>query len=75
MWSISVKAYLATTGVLFALLAVLHVWRLVAEWPGIRADFWFVAGGALLSAALALWALRLLLTLRRSDGPPRAAGA
>ena len=68
------KAYLATTGGLFALLAVLHVWRLVAEWPGIRADFWFVAGGTLLSTALALWALRLLLTVKRSDGPPRAAG-
>jgi hypothetical protein len=44
-----------------ALLAVLHVWRLIVEWPGIRAEFWIVAGGSLLSAILALWALKLLL--------------
>jgi hypothetical protein len=62
-----VKAYLATTGVLFALLAVLHVWRLVVEWRGIRGDLWPVAGGSILSAVLALWALKLLL----SPGNPR----
>jgi hypothetical protein len=71
--SLSVKAYLATTGVLFALLAVLHVWRLVVEWPGIRAEFWIVAGGTLLSAVLALWALKLLLALKRSRRPPSTA--
>ena len=63
------KAYLATTGVLFALLAALHVWRLVVEWPGIRAEFWIVSGGTLLSAVLGLWALKLLLALKRSNGP------
>jgi hypothetical protein len=68
------QAYLATTGVLFALLAVLHVWRLVVEWPGIRAEFWIVAGGSFLSAVLALWALKLLLALKRSTRPPSAAG-
>jgi hypothetical protein len=67
-----VKAYLATTGVLFALLAALHVWRLVVEWPGIRVDFWPVAGGSILSAILALWALKLLVALKRSN--PSAAG-
>jgi hypothetical protein len=61
-----VKAYLATTGALFALLAVLHVWRLVVEWPGIRAEFWTVAGGSLLSAILALWALQLFLALKQA---------
>ena len=61
------KAYLATTGVLFAVLAVLHVWRLVAEWPGIRAEFWIIAGGSILSAVLALWALKLLLASKRSN--------
>lgn len=68
------KVYLATTGILFALLSALHVWRLVAEWPGIRADFWVVAGGSLLSAVLALWALKLLLALKRSNRPPSVAG-
>jgi hypothetical protein len=69
-----VRAYLATTGVLFAVLAVLHVWRLVVEWPGIRAEFWIIAGGSILSAVLALWALKLLLALKRSNRPPSAAG-
>ena len=74
------KAYFATTGVLFALLAVLHIWRLVVERPGIRAEFWIIAGGSLLSAALALWALKLLLALKRDNRPPgnaevRQAGA
>jgi hypothetical protein len=68
------KAYLVTTGVLFALLAGLHVWRLVVEWPGIRAEFRIVAGGFLVSAVLALWALKLLLTLKRSSRPPSAPG-
>ena len=65
------KAYLATTGILFAVLAALHVWRLIAEWPGIRAQFWIVGSGTLLSAALALWAMKLLLTFRRSGPEPR----
>jgi len=69
-----VKVYLATTGILFALLAVLHVWRLVTQWPGIGADLWVVAGGSLLSAALALWAFALLLTTGRNNCPPSAAG-
>jgi hypothetical protein len=71
--SLAVKAYLATTGALFALLAVLHVWRLVVERPGIRAEFWIVAGGSLLSAVLALWAMKLLFALKRSNRPPSAA--
>jgi hypothetical protein len=68
------KAYLATTGVLFAVLAVLHVWRLVVEWPRIRAEFRIIAGGSLLSAVLALRALKLLLALKRSNRPSSAAG-
>jgi hypothetical protein len=64
-----VKTYLATTGILFAALAVLHIWRLVVEWPGIRAELWIIAGGSLLSAVLALWAFKLLLALSNS---PRA---
>ena len=58
--NLPVKTYLATTGVLFAVLAMLHVWRVVVEWPGIRVEFWIVAGGSPQSAVLALWALKLL---------------
>jgi hypothetical protein len=72
-WSFQVKAYRATTGVLFAVLAVLHVWRLVAEWHGIRAEFWIVAGGSMLSAGLALWALKLLLASQPGNRPPSGA--
>jgi hypothetical protein len=64
-----VKAYLATTGVLFALLAALHVWRLVVERPDNHAGFWIIAGGTFISAALALWALKLFLGLKRSSRP------
>jgi hypothetical protein len=60
--------------VLFAVLEVLHVWRLVVEWPGIRTEFWIVACGSILSAVLALWALKLLLALKRTNRPPSAAG-
>jgi tetrahydromethanopterin S-methyltransferase subunit E len=42
------KAYLITTGILFGLLAVLHVWRAVAEWPRPTVD----TGFALLMFAL-----------------------
>ncbi|HEX4627203.1 MAG TPA: hypothetical protein VH137_00310 [Gemmatimonadales bacterium] len=51
------KAYVVTTGTLFALLALVHLWRLVAEWPhlGIVA-----AGIGVLAAGLAVWAWRLV---------------
>ena len=58
------KAYLLTTGALFALLSVLHVWRVAAEWP--HADKGSVAGMAalvVLTAGLAFWAWRLLRAL------------
>ncbi|MGO9200337.1 MAG: hypothetical protein ACLQM8_07325 [Limisphaerales bacterium] len=70
------KAYLITTGILFGLLAVLHVWRAVVEWPRPTAD----AGFALLMVALVAvpgvlswWAWRLLQSLsgpqaRRGNG-------
>jgi hypothetical protein len=65
------RAYLATTGVLFALLAAIHVWGLMVVWRGLGGEFWIVAGGSLLSAVLALWALKLLSASRRSR--PRGA--
>ena len=64
------KTYLATTGMLFALLTALHVWRLAVEWPGRGSELWIVGGGTVLSAILALWAWTLLRRLKRP--PPRA---
>ena len=49
------KAYTITTGVIFALIAAAHVWRVVAERPRLVQD----AGFMLLTAgsvALAVWA-------------------
>jgi hypothetical protein len=55
------KPYLLTTGTLFALIAVLHIWRSIAEWPPqIGAEFFFMQTLTLLCAALAAWAFALL---------------
>lgn len=52
------KAYLATTGVLFALIVVAHVMRVTAEgFPLLRDVWWLLMTAA--SAALAVWAWRL----------------
>ena len=57
------KPYLVTTGLLFALLAVAHIARTIAEWPRLATDPGFILEGpgiGLFAAALGLWALRLL---------------
>ena len=61
------KAYLITTGVLFGLLAGLHVWRVVDEWPHVSfsAGFVLLMGVLIvLPAALSAWAFSLLKKLR-----------
>jgi len=60
------KPYLVTTGILFGLIAVLHVWRAIAEWPHGSVGPWFALGMAALVAlpgVLSCWAWRLLLNL------------
>lgn len=57
------KAYLLTTGSLFALLAFAHLLRTFAEWSRLTADPWFALEGpgiGLIAAALTFWAWRLL---------------
>jgi len=61
------KLYLGFTAALFALLAVVHVWRMVAESTSLAKDPWFLII-TLVSAALSAWAFRLLMTARKS-GP------
>ena len=56
------RAYLITTGVLFALVAVAHVWRVIAESSALATDPWFVALTAL-ALAMSAWAFRLLRTV------------
>lgn len=53
------KAYVMTTGAAFALLVLIHAWRLVVEGVQILADpFYWIS--TLMAAGLSLWASRLL---------------
>ncbi len=58
------KAYLMTTGALFGLLTVVHLWR-VTEETHLATDPWYIFI-TVAAAALCLWAWRLL---RRSARP------
>ncbi len=58
------KAYVLTTGAVFALLVLAHVWRVVAEGPDLMRD----PSSVLITpaaAALSLWAWRELRLLPR----------
>jgi hypothetical protein len=57
------RAYLAVTGTVFALLTLAHIWRAIVE-SRLATDPWFILV-TLLSAVLCLWACRLLLLTRR----------
>jgi hypothetical protein len=59
------KAYLITTGSLFGVLTVLHVWRIIEEGPQLATNPWWVLI-TLAAAALSLWAWRLLRLAARS---------
>ncbi len=58
------KAYVVTTGSIFALLAAAHVWRLIEEGRQLLANPWWILI-TLGAAALAAWAWRLLLVTGR----------
>ena len=63
------KLYLITTGALFALLALAHLVRTVAEWSRLTTDPWFLLEGpgiGVVAAALSFWAWRLLWVSARS---------
>jgi hypothetical protein len=53
------RAYVMTTGVIFGLLALVHLWRVVEEWPHLATDPWFLII-TVLAAALSVWAWRVL---------------
>ena len=52
------RAYLLTSGAIFALIAVAHIWRLTLE-RHLLTEPWYLALTAL-AAALAVWAAALL---------------
>jgi hypothetical protein len=54
-----VKAYVITTGTVFGLLTLAHIWRAIAEGPHLVTDPWFISI-TVAAAALCLWAGRLL---------------
>lgn len=53
------RAYVMTTGVLFGLIAVAHVWRVFKEGTGLAGDPFFILL-TVAAAALSLWAWRLI---------------
>ena len=60
------KAYIMTTGAVFGLLTLVHVWRMIAEGPSVAKDPWY-ALITIIAAALCIWALRLLRPSMRSS--------
>jgi hypothetical protein len=60
----SMKAYVITTGSIFALLVVAHIFRIVQE-RQLATEPWFLLL-TMLSAALAVWALLLIRTANRN---------
>ena len=59
------KAYVTTTGVVFGLLTLAHIWRVIEEGPHLARDPWYVLITAA-SAALSLWAWRVFWRSSRS---------
>jgi uncharacterized membrane protein len=58
------KTYVLTTGSLFGLIAVVHVWRMIVE-PHLATHHWYIVL-TLAAAALSVWAWRLLRLQARS---------
>lgn len=59
------RAYLITTGSVFTLITLAHVWRVVAESASLARDPFFIAL-TVVAAGLSVWAWRLLRGLTRS---------
>jgi len=59
-----VKAYVMTSGAIFGLIAMAHVWRVLDEGARLVTEPWYVLI-TLAAAALCVWAWRLLRALRR----------
>lgn len=58
------KAYVITTGSIFGLIVVAHVWRVIEEGPHLATDPSYILLTAA-AAALSLWAWRLLRLMPR----------
>lgn len=58
------KAYVATTGAVFGLLTLAHIWRVIEEGRPLATDPWYVLI-TIASAALCIWAVRLFRRIAR----------
>jgi protein-S-isoprenylcysteine O-methyltransferase Ste14 len=56
------KAYLMTTGAVFGLITLAHLWRILDEWPHLATEPGYLLI-TVAAAALCLWAWRLLRRL------------
>ena len=63
--SLRMKPYLITTGTVFALIVVAHLWRISIEGARLAADPWYQLL-TVLAAGLSAWAWVLLRRLPRS---------
>lgn len=59
------KAYVMTTGAVFGLLTLAHIWRVIAEGRHLATEPWYVLI-TVATAALCFWAVRLLWRSPRS---------
>ncbi|HEY6102216.1 MAG TPA: hypothetical protein VI007_03200 [bacterium] len=59
------KAYVMTAGAVFGLITVVHVWRIIVEWPHLATEPWYLLL-TVAAAALSVWAWRLLRLPSRS---------
>lgn len=64
---LAMKAYLVVTATLFGLLTLAHLWRVLAESSRLATDPWYLLITAL-SAALCVWACRLLAARTPANG-------
>jgi hypothetical protein len=58
------KAYVITTGAVFGLLALAHIWRAVVERSALTQPWWVLI--TLAAAALCVWAVRLIMRWPRA---------
>jgi tellurite resistance protein TehA-like permease len=61
----SMKAYIITTGAVFGLIVLAHIWRAVEEGSRMAKDPGFIVL-TLFAAALFIWAVTLVRPMRRS---------
>jgi hypothetical protein len=59
------KPYVITTGTVFGLLTVVHIWRAVEEGSHVAKDPWYVLITAV-AATLSLWAFGLVVRSPRA---------